>query len=377
MVGNWLYGVAYRTALKAKVVAAKRRTRERQVTELPDVEAPQPDTWRDLRPLLDRELSRLPDKYRVPLILCGLEGKTEKEAARQLGWPQGTLSGRLSRAKAMLAKRLARRGLVLSAGSLTAIMAHEAASACAPAPLLVSTVKAAKLFAAREAPATGLISVEVASLTRGVLTAMFWYKVKVATAVLVAAAVVVSGSGILMSRAGGPDTPDRKSQASAPDDQERKVAPKESTSKKDDHVTTSPAEIADAFQTNAALADEKFTGKRVRVKGKVLRIKWGAVASPQPGNAKTARQKTYDLLMLTEAPNSFVDREGVIRYKSVSGPALPVPNIRCQFFESDRKDLAQLKAGQEVIIEGRPEFNPSDYTISFLNCKIIKPIADD
>src|SRR5260370_28728889 len=89
MVGNWLYGVAHRTALKAKGATAKKRLRERQVIELPEPEAPKTDTWPELQLLLDQELSRLPDKFRVPIILCGLEGKTEKEAARQLGWPQG------------------------------------------------------------------------------------------------------------------------------------------------------------------------------------------------------------------------------------------------------------------------------------------------
>src|SRR5271165_4953421 len=73
LVGNWLYGVAYRTALKAKAVAARRRVRERQVVEMPEPPAPSGDVWPDLRPLLDRELERLPEKYRVPVVLCDLE----------------------------------------------------------------------------------------------------------------------------------------------------------------------------------------------------------------------------------------------------------------------------------------------------------------
>src|SRR6516164_94852 len=85
-VGNWLYGVAYRTAREARALAARRRGRERQVTDMPEPEAPAEDGWAELRPLLDQELSRLPDKYRTPIVLCELEGKTHKEAARQLGW---------------------------------------------------------------------------------------------------------------------------------------------------------------------------------------------------------------------------------------------------------------------------------------------------
>jgi RNA polymerase sigma factor (sigma-70 family) len=98
-VGNWLYGVANQTALKARALRAKRRTRERQVADMPDIEAPHQDESRDLQTFLDQELSRLPDKYRVAIVLCDLEGKTRKETARQLGLPEGTLAGRLTRGR--------------------------------------------------------------------------------------------------------------------------------------------------------------------------------------------------------------------------------------------------------------------------------------
>ena len=96
MVGNWLYGVDHQTALKARATTAKRRARERQVTEMSEPAVTEPALWDDLQPLLDQELSRLPDKYRVAIVLCDLEGKTRKETARQLGCPEGTLAARLA-----------------------------------------------------------------------------------------------------------------------------------------------------------------------------------------------------------------------------------------------------------------------------------------
>src|SRR4249920_3512865 len=74
LVSNWLYGVAHQTALKARATAAKRRTRERQAAEMPEPAVTEQELWHDLQPLLDEELSRLPDKYRTVIVLCGLEG---------------------------------------------------------------------------------------------------------------------------------------------------------------------------------------------------------------------------------------------------------------------------------------------------------------
>src|SRR5439155_21315562 len=157
-------GVAHQTALQARRTAARRRVRERQMTEMPDAIAAQPDSWNDLQPLLDQELSRLPDKYRVVLLLCDLEGKTRKEAARQLGCPEGTIAGRLARARVLLAKRLARLGFAGSGGALAAALAQGAASGGVPPAVVSATVKAASLVAAGQV-AAGVIPVQVAALT--------------------------------------------------------------------------------------------------------------------------------------------------------------------------------------------------------------------
>jgi RNA polymerase sigma factor (sigma-70 family) len=195
MVGNWLYGVAHQTALHARRTAARRRTREVQVTTMPDFEAVGPDPWADIQPLLDEELSRLPDIYREVIVLCDLEGRTRKEVAGHLGVPEGTVAARVARARARLAKRLAQRGVALSGGVLAAVLAQQAASAGVPKSVVVSTIKAASLLAAAKAAATGAISVKVAALTKGVMKAMLFNKLKLMMAVFLAS-VFIGGVGV-------------------------------------------------------------------------------------------------------------------------------------------------------------------------------------
>ena len=120
LLGNWLYGVAHRVAVRARANAARRRTRERSGAEAAAGKPPRDGDWRDLRPVLDEEIARLPEKYRAPVVLCFLEGQTHEEAARQLRWPLGTVKSRLARARARLQGRLTRRGLAPSAGLLGA-----------------------------------------------------------------------------------------------------------------------------------------------------------------------------------------------------------------------------------------------------------------
>jgi RNA polymerase sigma factor (sigma-70 family) len=170
LLANWLYGVAHQTALKARATAARRRGRERQVTKMPEAVAEQ-DLWHDLQPLLDQELSRLPERYRVVILLCDLESKTRKEAARELGLPEGTVASRLARARGMLARRLARHGLAVSGGALATVLAEHVASAGVPVSVVSSTIQASSLCGAGQA-VKGMISPQVAALTEGVLKTM-------------------------------------------------------------------------------------------------------------------------------------------------------------------------------------------------------------
>jgi len=211
-VGDWLHGVARRTAAKARARAARRRAREKQVSDLPEPEAARDDPREDLGPLLDRELGRLPEKYRILVVLCDLEGRTLRQAADQLGWPIGTVSGRLSRARTMLAERLARRGLA-PAAAIATLSSQGAASACAPPALIASTTKAAILFAAGRR-AADVASTWAAELTEGALKAMMTTKLKIASAAVILAALGVAGA--VSAGPGRPAEALRPPQAEAP-----------------------------------------------------------------------------------------------------------------------------------------------------------------
>jgi RNA polymerase sigma factor (sigma-70 family) len=203
-LGCWLYGVAYRSALQANVLSARRRSRERPMKDLPHPEVA-PVEAQDWRPVLDRELSRLPDKYRAAIVLCDLEGRTRKDAARLLKVPEGTLSSRLATGRQLLAVRLTRRGVTLSAGALAAALA----SAQVSAGLVNLTAKAAALVAAGHMAA---VSTPAVLLMKGVMKAMLVKKLRLAVgAVVVLLALGAVGFGYQASGGSG------SAQAAPPD----------------------------------------------------------------------------------------------------------------------------------------------------------------
>src|SRR5262245_15174908 len=163
LLGNWLYGVACRVSARAKTRAARRTTHERQAALPSTLQDAEPD---DVRPLLDEELQQLPAKYRDPLVLCYLEGRTYEEAARRLGWQLGTVAGRLARARDLLRERLTRRGVTLCAAGLAAALGREA-TAAVPVELAMVTVGVATQFAAG-----GTVSDRLVELVEGVTDTM-------------------------------------------------------------------------------------------------------------------------------------------------------------------------------------------------------------
>jgi RNA polymerase sigma-70 factor (ECF subfamily) len=212
-VGAWLAGVARRTAHKAKLAAARRRERERRWGALhpPTVAAEAGD---DRASLVIREVERLPEHYRLAVVLCDLEGLPRREAARRLGWPEGTLSGRLARARQLLARRLLRLGAPLSAGAVAALA--EPAAAQVPVGLVSVTVRAAAQVAAGH-PTAASVSPPVADLTEGVIQAMRFTKLKLAAVALLIVAVLGAGVGSLQPLGAGAAPPAATPKAPASD----------------------------------------------------------------------------------------------------------------------------------------------------------------
>jgi RNA polymerase sigma factor (sigma-70 family) len=199
LLGNWLYGVAYRVAVRARAHAARRRAREREGPDMIPAKLEDETLRRDVQPIVHEELERLPEKYRAPLLLCYFQGKTREEAARLLRWPLGTVKGRIARATDLLRARFTRRGLVLSAAAAARVLAEpNPAEAAVPPALLQSTIQAALRAAAGTAVA-GAVSAPVANLTRGVMRAMFLTKIKLTGAVMLVLLLVLV-AGLLASR---------------------------------------------------------------------------------------------------------------------------------------------------------------------------------
>jgi RNA polymerase sigma factor (sigma-70 family) len=194
-LAGWLYTVAYHTALRARAERLRQPGQQPQDLDMLCTESTGAGSTGELRSLLDAELSRLPDKYRLPLVLCYLEGKTNDEAARELNWPSGTVKGRLARARDLLRHRLALRGAAVTAVGLAAVLA-DAGTAVAVAPALIqTTTQAAVAFAAGQA-ATVAGSAKAVALAIGGLRVMTWMKLKLIGIVALVATVAVSGAGV-------------------------------------------------------------------------------------------------------------------------------------------------------------------------------------
>jgi RNA polymerase sigma factor (sigma-70 family) len=181
-LSSWLYGVANRIALRLAAQRSRRRQRHRPLEDQPAALQPCECERQELRGLLDTEVGRLPEKYRVPVLLCYLQSRTQEEAARFLGWPQGTVATRLRRGRDRLRQRLVGRGVATSAGPLLA--------AAVPSALEAATVQAC-LF-----PGSGA-SVAAVALAEGVLRRMLLFRIQHAVLFWLTLGIIGTGAGVL------------------------------------------------------------------------------------------------------------------------------------------------------------------------------------
>jgi RNA polymerase sigma factor (sigma-70 family) len=199
-VGSWLYGVAYRVSNRAKQNAARRQEREKNRPESRSESSPPGEAaCRELQRILDDEVQRLQEKYRVPFVLCCLEGMSKAEAAKELGWKEGTVSGRLARARKLLQTRLARRGITLSAALTALALASESASAAVPGAALHGAASAASGGTACSPGAVALADEYLRPLGRAPLGLL--------AALLLALLLLIAGAGLVALMLGwGGDT---------------------------------------------------------------------------------------------------------------------------------------------------------------------------
>ncbi len=225
LLGNWLYGVATRIAAKTRTNAARRTARFTSARDVAEVDS---NGWHHgsgsreadgvREPWLHEEVGRLPEKYRVPVVLCYFEGLTHEQAAASLGWPVGSVKGRLARARELLRRRLTRRGLALSSVALVSQLALPDAKSAVPLALESGTLKAAQALVVpveTSLAVSGAVSPSVMSLVQGVLHAMALNQLKsivlplllvsgtVATGVVVGAAQLSPGRGTAEIATGG------------------------------------------------------------------------------------------------------------------------------------------------------------------------------
>jgi RNA polymerase sigma factor (sigma-70 family) len=188
-LGSWLFKVAYRVALRARARTTGRHEQEQARLDPPSPESGTDPLGHDVRPILDEQLQCLPEKYRAPLVLHYLEEMTVAQVAEELGWPTGTVSVRLDRAKRLMRKRLLARGLALSAAAASMELGQSMASAQPTAALVAATVRAALADAAAQLP--GTVSPSIVDLVKGEVQTMFLTQIKLAAALIVTACLVV------------------------------------------------------------------------------------------------------------------------------------------------------------------------------------------
>ncbi len=416
-VSSWLHGVAHRTALHANRSRSRRQSREKQVIDMPHPTVASAESLADWQPLLDRELSAMPEKYRLPIVLCDLEGRSRKEVAGQLRIPEGTLSNRLTTARQMLAQRLARQGFAVSAAAVMSLLGQQTAVASVPPILIGATVKAAVAFSVS---AVVQASTRVTALTEGVLKTMLLSELRSVLIIGIAVSLLGLAGGLssLHSAAGQPAP--GVDPTTSPGEQPAAGAKGDTTGSGKGGKDGKPLkqlkkEIDEAMEKLMAAKDQAAEKKAFQELQQAtaalkenLDEKWGVKNPPKLPAVKITGEKLVQayldnqadaddrfvnknievsgtLSKVFRAPKGFETDPGVADYVvEISFNKVPFVFRPLQFLfaESQKKELAGLKPGQTVTIQANcrgvvPERITHDGTtvksmsIRFGSCKLI------
>jgi RNA polymerase sigma factor (sigma-70 family) len=258
-VGSWLYGVARRVAMKAKRDASVRRTHEQQQPGSSRSPARSEVDMRETLALVDEEVQHLSDRYRAVFVLCCLEGKSAAQAARQLGWKEGTVAVTLSRARKKLRERLASRGVTLTAALSVLALTRTAASA-APAALVHATIRAATLIAAgNQAAASSVLTAGAAALSERIIKTMLPAKINLAILLCLATGLLGTSIGLFASH-----YPVMGPKETADEQGDRVTAPAPQKEKAPAPVKAREF-LAQAMQASAAVTDPKKKARALLV----------------------------------------------------------------------------------------------------------------
>jgi RNA polymerase sigma factor (sigma-70 family) len=340
-VTSWLHGVAHRIALQARARAQRRFMDELRESPRAASDASSGASYREVRALVDKEILSLPERSRTPLLLCCLEGRTKAEAARELGWKEGTVASRLARARQRLQQRLVRRGIIVPAAVLGVILAEKSAAAV-PVAVAAATVRIAVLVAAGETATAGGVSTSVALLAKGTLNGMALSKLKIGLALILTVCLLGAGAGwaayqALDPKATGelrkdePEQPAKK--AEAPKAEEGKQA------KKDLYGDPLPPGVLARMGT--VRLRQPYADVRFAPDGKTLISAGGdgIIGFWDVSSGKLADQKEFDI----------TDAQGYRNIMHSSGdPALSVDGTRVVFFRGGLLRVFEVKTGKKL-----------------------------
>jgi RNA polymerase sigma factor (sigma-70 family) len=355
-LGGWLYRVAYRLALRARANEARRRQCEAQAARIRPTTEDQAASPSDLAVAIEEELDRLPQRHRDPLVLCYFEGKTNEQAAQILGCPLGSMSARLAQARERLRACLARRGFVAGSVGVAAALTAAGAKAAVPLPLLANTVRAAVWFASEEAGSASFVSNQAVALARGACHAMFVNKLKIAVVVLLAVAMLGTGTTLLLKAAPQADPPTPSVEQPPPEPRPDRseqlpigvLARMGSTQLRHGDAVFFAAYMPDGERLVAAGKDgtvrlwDLATGKEIR------RFDWGQVrtdSKPKPaeeGIRQKLDQRELDDIALSG--QAALSSNGKLVAASRGG-------VVCLWDTATGKQLHQLQTGQTQLVQ--------------------------